>query len=229
MEKITIDALGKQCPIPVVMMKKALDEHPQVSEAEILVDNEIAVKNLAKLANSQNCSFQWEKLEEKKYQVVLTRNSQSVEAADSQGNGNGRSTVTVDSQSSDSQGSQNTAQTANCCLPEDKTVVVISSAAMGNGNDELGHTLMKGFLYALSQLEKLPEKILFYNRGVTWTTEGSDSLEDLRSMEEQGVEILSCGTCLNFYGLTDKLKVGSVTNMYDIVESMAKADKVIRP
>ena len=108
-------------------------------------------------------------------------------------------------------------------------MVVISSAAMGNGNDELGHTLMKGFLYALSQLEKLPEKILFYNGGVTWTTEGSDSLEDLRSMEEQGVEILSCGTCLNFYGLTDKLKVGSVTNMYDIVESMAKADKVIRP
>ena len=100
---------------------------------------------------------------------------------------------------------------------------------MGNGNDELGHTLMKGFLYALSQLEKLPEKILFYNGGVIWTTEGSDSLEDLKTMEEQGVEILSCGTCLNFYGLTDKLKVGSVTNMYDIVESMAKADKVSHP
>ena len=65
--------MGKQCPIPVVMMKKALDEQPQVSCAEILVDNEIAVKNLAKLANSQNCSFQWKKLEEKKYQVVLTR------------------------------------------------------------------------------------------------------------------------------------------------------------
>ena len=75
MEKIMIDAMGKQCPIPVVMMKKALDEQPQVSCAEILVDNEIAVKNLVKLANSQNCSFQWKKLEEKKYQVVLTRNA----------------------------------------------------------------------------------------------------------------------------------------------------------
>lgn len=225
MEKITIDALGKQCPIPVVMMKKALDENPQVSEAEILVDNEIAVKNLAKLANSQNCSFQWEKLEEKKYQVVFTRNSQG--AAEEQGSENGLGAGTAGSQPGAN--TQNAAQAANCCLPEDKTVVVISSAAMGNGNDELGHTLMKGFLYALSQLEKLPEKILFYNGGVTWTTEGSDSLEDLKSMEEQGMEILSCGTCLNFYGLTDKLKVGSVTNMYDIVESMAKADKVIRP
>lgn len=87
----------------------------------------------------------------------------------------------------------------------------------------------EGLSLCPSQLEKLPEKILFYNGGVTWTTEGSDSLEDLKTMEEQGVEILSCGTCLNFYGLTDKLKVGSVTNMYDIVESMAKADKVIHP
>ena len=84
MEKIMIDATGKQCPIPVVMMKKALDEQPQVSCAEILVDNEIAVKNLAKLANSQNCSFQWKKLEEKKYQVVLTRNSQGLEAMEEQ-------------------------------------------------------------------------------------------------------------------------------------------------
>ena len=154
------------------------------------------------------------KLEEKKYQVVLTRNSQSLETMEEQ----------------ISENDPGAAQTvSNCCFPEDRTVVAISSAAMGNGNDELGHTLMKGFLYALSQLEKLPEKILFYNGGVTWTTEGSDSLEDLKTMEEQGVEILSCGTCLNFYGLTDKLKVGSVTNMYDIVESMAKADKVIHP
>ena len=150
MEKIMIDAMGKQCPIPVVMMKKALDEQPQVSCAEILVDNEIAVKNLAKLANSQNCSFQWKKLEEKKYQVVLTRNSQGLEAMEEQ----------------ISENDPGAAQTvSNCCFPEDRTVVAISSAAMGNGNDELGHTLMKGFLYALSQLEKLPEKILFYNGG----------------------------------------------------------------
>ena len=81
----------------------------------------------------------------------------------------------------------------------------------------------------MTQLDTLPKTMLFYNGGATLTTEDSDSLEDLKTMEEQGVEILSCGTCLNFYGLTDKLKVGNVTNMYDIVESMAKADKVIHP
>ena len=88
---------------------------------------------------------------------------------------------------------------------------------------------MKGFLYALSQQERLPCTILFYNGGAKVTTEGSVSIEDLKNMEAQGVEIRTCGTCLNYYGLTDKLAVGSVTNMYDIVETMTSAGKVIRP
>lgn len=88
---------------------------------------------------------------------------------------------------------------------------------------------MKGFIFALSQLEKLPKTILFYNGGATITTEGSDSLEDLKNMEAQGVEILTCGTCLNYYGLTEKLAVGSVTNMYTIVERLNDAAKVIKP
>jgi len=108
-------------------------------------------------------------------------------------------------------------------------VVVISSAAMGHGGDELGTSLMKGFIYALSQQDELPSAILFYNGGVNLTSEGSASIEDLKSMEAQGVEILSCGTCLNFYGKTDKLMVGEVTNMYTIVEKMTGADLVVKP
>ena len=108
-------------------------------------------------------------------------------------------------------------------------MVAIDTDAMGRGADDLGHTLMKGFIYAVSQLEILPETMLFYNGGAKLTTEGSVSLEDLKSMEAQGVKILTCGTCLNFYGLTDKLAVGSVTNMYTIVETLAKAGKVIKP
>lgn len=78
-------------------------------------------------------------------------------------------------------------------------------------------------------MDDLPDKILFYNGGATLTTEGSDSLEDLKSLEAQGVEILTCGTCLNYYNLSDQLAVGSVTNMYAIVEAMSQADKIIRP
>jgi selenium metabolism protein YedF len=120
----------------------------------------------------------------------------------------------------------------SCILPSTgrkNTVVVISSKAMGHGGDELGTALMKGFLYALSQQEQLPSTILFYNGGASITCEGSVSLEDLRSMEAQGVEILTCGTCLNFYGLTEKLAVGTVTNMYTIVEKMNGADLIIKP
>ena len=94
---------------------------------------------------------------------------------------------------------------------------------------KLGKVLMKGFLFAVTQLDELPKTMLFYNGGATLTTEGSDSLEDLKSLEAQGVTIKTCGTCLNYYGLTEKLCVGEVTNMYDIVETMAKASKVIKP
>ena len=100
---------------------------------------------------------------------------------------------------------------------------------MGSGNDELGKVLIKGFIFAVTQLDKLPKTMLFYNGGATLTAEGSDSLEDLKHLEAQGVEILTCGTCLNYYGMTDKLQVGSVTNMYSIVEKMAGADKIIQP
>ena len=109
------------------------------------------------------------------------------------------------------------------------TIVVVSSDRMGSGNDELGKVLIKGFIFAVTQLDKLPKTMLFYNGGATLTTEGSDSLEDLKSLEAQGVEILTCGTCLDYYGLKDKLAVGSVTNMYSIVETMANAEKILRP
>ena len=100
---------------------------------------------------------------------------------------------------------------------------------MGEGDETLGKILLKGFLFALTQQETLPRTILFYNGGAFVTCEGSASLEDLQKLAEQGVEILTCGTCLNHYGLTEQLRVGGVTNMYVIVEKQMQATKVIRP
>ena len=88
---------------------------------------------------------------------------------------------------------------------------------------------MKSFLFAVTQLDRLPAKIVFYNGGAKLTVKGSAVLEDLTSLAEQGVEIMTCGTCLDFYGLKDKLAVGTVTNMYSIVETMQQAGRVIRP
>ena len=100
---------------------------------------------------------------------------------------------------------------------------------MGQGDGELGKILMKGFIYALTQQDSLPSTILFYNSGARLTCEDAPTLEDLKSLEAQGVEILTCGTCLNHYGLTEKLLVGSVTNMYVITEKMTHADLIVKP
>ena len=108
-------------------------------------------------------------------------------------------------------------------------VVVIRSNVMGEGDPELGKVLIKGFIYALSQQEELPKTILFYNGGAYLTCEGSASLDDLKELEHRGVKILTCGTCLNFYGLSEKLKVGEVTNMYEIAETMSKASLIVSP
>lgn len=203
--KHEVDAMGKQCPIPVVMTKKVIDRATVGDEIEILVDNETAVNNLSRLANKTGCIFISEKLKEKKYQVKMTVQTEQ-------------------------SGEPVSEEEFVCETPHKKvTVAVISSNVMGNGDDDLGKILIKGFIYALSQLETQPDTILFYNGGAKLTTEGSESLEDLKQMEADGVEILTCGTCLKHYGLMDKLMVGKVTDMYTIAERMTGADKVIRP
>ena len=109
------------------------------------------------------------------------------------------------------------------------TVVAISSDKMGIGADDLGKSLLKAFVFALTQQDQLPKTVLFYNGGASLTCEGSPMLDDLKALEAQGVEIMTCGTCLNFYGLTEKLAVGSVTNMYTIVEKLTQAGNVVKP
>jgi len=123
---------------------------------------------------------------------------------------------------------------ATCELPEsqkkfEKIVVYINSNLMGVGDEALGNILMRSFLKTLLDLEPKPSKLIFVNSGVRLTTEGSEVLESLKALADKGVEILSCGTCLDFYGLKEKLKVGIISNMYDIAQSLLEADRLIRP
>lgn len=202
---IHVNALGDACPIPVVKTKNAIKEMPGGGKVCVLVDNEIAVQNLTKMANQKGYGVKSEKLEEHKYQVIMTV-------------GNGIS-------------EQEEAALPEVCIPDGRKnkVVVIASDKMGNGDDVLGALLMKGFIFALTQQDELPKTILLYNGGARLTCEDSPALEDFKSLEAQGVEILTCGTCLNHYGLSEKLKVGSVTNMYVIAEKMLQAGLIVRP
>ena len=193
---ITVNAMGDNCPIPVIKTKKAMAALTGPETIEVLVDNEIAVQNVTKMASSSGGKVTSEKLGDAEYKVTIEMEG---------------------------------APAADGAEARDNTVVVVSSDRMGSGNDELGKVLIKGFIFAVTQLDTLPKTMLFYNGGATLTTEGSDSLEDLKSLEAQGVEIMTCGTCLDYYGLKDKLAVGTVTNMYSIVETMAKAGRIVRP
>ena len=200
---VTVNAMGDNCPIPVVKTKKAMQALTGPETIEVLVDNEIAVQNVTKMAKDQGGEVSSEKIAEKEYKVVIKM--QGAPAAANEACEEGTPDM------------------------RNNTIVVVRSDRMGCGNDALGKVLIKGFIYAITQLDTLPKKMLFYNGGATLTIEGSEALEDLKSLEAQGVEILTCGTCLDYYEVKDKLAVGSVTNMYSIVEAMAEAGKIITP
>ncbi|BDF03407.1 sulfurtransferase-like selenium metabolism protein YedF [[Clostridium] hylemonae] len=192
---ITVNAMGENCPIPVIKTKKAIQALAGPETIEVLVDNEIAVQNVTKMAESEGGEVSSEQISDGEYKITVKMEGAPGEEEQEAGS----------------------------------MVIAVSSDRMGAGNDELGKVLIKGFIYAVTQLDVLPKAMLFYNGGATLTAEGSDSLEDLKLLESQGVEIMTCGTCLDYYGLKEKLAVGTVTNMYSIVETMAGASKVIKP
>ena len=209
---ITVDAMGDACPIPVIKTKKALAELNGSGELEVFVDNEIAVQNVSKMAANAGGDVASEQISEGKYRVAIRL------AGDGTAGERDTEEKAEEKQAEKTAGKE-----------KKHTIVVVSSDRMGSGNDELGKVLIKGFIFAVTQLDELPEQMLFYNGGAVLTCEGADTLEDLKNLEAQGVEILTCGTCLDYYGLKEKLQVGSVTNMYAIVEAMNRADKIICP
>ena len=198
---IKVNAIGDACPIPVVKTKNAIRE---LGGSGVV---EIAVQNLLKMAKQKEYEAEFEKKSNTEYIVTINVNGGEVSDA---------KPVTKTTVKSDE-------------IKLKETIVVIDSDKMGDGDEEFSKTLLKGFIYALSSQDIPPAKILFYNTGVRLTTEGSASIEDLKVLEKAGAKIYSCGACLNNYGLTEKLSVGEVTNMYDIVSYLMEADLVIRP
>ncbi len=208
-QTVRVDARGDACPIPIVKTKDAVRSLNGPGVVQTLVDNEIAVQNLTKMARQKGYGVCSEALGADGFQVTLTVGEDAV----------------------GSSGPEDPAQESCPVRPAGQrtVVVVVKSDRMGEGSEALGKTLLKGFLYALTQQDLPPRTLLFYNGGASLTCEGSPSLEDLQVLEAQGVEILTCGTCLDFYGLTGHLRVGEVTNMYAIAEKLTGAGLVVEP
>lgn len=205
---VTVDARGDACPIPVVKTKNAIREMKGGGEVKTIVDNEIAVQNLTKMADQKGYRVRAVKVSDDRFEVTMTIEGEKTEAVPK---------------------AEETPETGIPDARKRKTVVQIASDTVGSGNDELGHVLMKSFIYFLTQQDTLPSTIIFYNTGATLTCEGSPVLDDIKSLEALGVEIVTCGTCLDFQHLKEKLAVGGVTNMYDIAERLLTADHVVRP
>ncbi len=161
-----IDERGKACPLPVVETKRALSEMA-VKQTVTVVDNEIAVQNLTKMANQLKYAVSSEKKAEREFEVTISKKETA----------------------------ENSKENCAACRPIGDTVVVLSSDKMGQGDDVLGGILIKSFLFSLTQLDMLPQTVIMYNGGVKLAVEGSPCLQDLMALAESGVEILACGTC----------------------------------
>lgn len=190
-----VDALGKACPMPVIMAKKEIDAGN--TSFVVAVDNHTAVENLTRLAESQN------------YQVSVEEKDGNFHVAFS---GNGPVTA---------------AEPAAENGKPNNWALFIGKNFVGDGSEELGASLMTMFFYTLAESNDPPRYILFMNSGVKLTVENDQVVEHLQTLQEKGSEILVCGTCLKFFDLEGKQKIGTVSNMYDISERMHMADKVI--
>ncbi len=182
-----------------VMTTKQALDRMQEGEIIVIVDNTVSCNNVERFAKSQGCSVEI-KEEGKDFHLHIRKVKSSV-AAES---------------------------------PEEekkvqKVVVYINSNLMGVGDEALGAILMRAFLKTLMDLKPIPSKLIFVNSGVRLTTEGSEVIESVKALSDKGVEILSCGTCLDFYGLKEKLKVGVISNMFDIAQSRLEADRLVKP
>ena len=192
-----IDARGKACPTPVIMAKKAISAGE--STFTVLVDNTTAVENLKRLAENQG------------FDAAVTEQGGAFHLAFVR------------------TGCAACEEAVNSPLPAPggDWAVFVGRDIIGDGDRELGTNLMRMFFYTLSQGEDKPGAVLFMNAGVKLPTLDEQIVEHLKALEAAGVEIQVCGTCLNFYGLTDQLKAGTVSNMYDIVSRMQRAAKVL--
>jgi selenium metabolism protein YedF len=198
-----IDVMGRPCPIPVIEAKKALAKSG-ADGVVVKVDNIVAVQNLEKMAKGYGYGFSYEEKSKDTYEVSIQTDGKAMPAEVIRAE-----PFTVE------------------CRTAGKLVVVISGNAMGNGSRELGEILIKGFIYALTEQAVLPATVIFLNSGAYLTTEGANTIPDLKKLEEKGATILTCGTCANYFGLTEKLAVGRITDMYGIVEEMTSATNVI--
>ncbi|HON10558.1 MAG TPA: sulfurtransferase-like selenium metabolism protein YedF [Chitinispirillaceae bacterium] len=202
MEEKLVDARGQVCPMPLIMTKKALKELGTGQPLRILIDNETSKQNVMRFLSDNGIKAECEE-ENGVFTLRLFGAPANLSHPDAE---------------------------SYCNTGESKPhVVVINSDKMGRGSDELGEILIKAFINTIKEVSPLPGAVVFYNSGIFLTLKDSPVLESLVELERAGVKILICGTCLNYYEKKEQIGVGTVSNMYTILETLSNAGHIVCP
>lgn len=204
MAELLIDCTGLSCPQPVLVTKNAIEKN-EAKRLKIVVDNFTSKENVSRFARNQQWEVSVLEKGQELYELTLTRSAENIIA------------------------DQEPETKPFVSVKLRKTLIYLGSNMIGSGDAELGIRLMRGFLRTLLDSEPKPWRMIFINSGVKLATIDDEATEALALLEEKGVEILSCGTCLEQFNLQDKLCVGRVTNMFEVINSLNEADKVISP
>ena len=195
-----VDCKGLACPVPVLKTKEAL-EKMETGTIEVIVDNKASRENVKRFAEKAGCKV---KVEEKggEYHILITKGGETVSKAQIEEKGEKK---------------------------RKEVVVLVASTYVGE-DKKLGEILMKGFFNTFLNADPIPSKIILINTAVKFACKGGDEeiLEALKELSKKGVEVICCGTCLNYFNLLDDLEVGVASNAYDVVQALVNADFVVR-
>ena len=192
---ITVNAVGKACPEPVIMTRAAVEKG--AAELEVLVDNAVAVSNVTRFLEGQGFRVQHQE-NGGEFKVTARR-----------------------------EGTAPAAGPAPCNRGGARLAVLIAGKTLGREDKELGEVLIKGFLGTLSKLETPPAVLALMNEGVKLALSDASTCDHLKDLERTGTKILVCGTCTNHFGITERVGVGTISNMFEILEAVTGADKVL--
>ncbi len=200
----TIDVRGLACPGPVLKLRDLLEAGER--KIAMHVADELCRSNVTRFAASREAAVEVEEPGDGTFIITITAGADAATARTGE-----EALLTAE---------------APATGPR---VVQVTAATMGSGDDELGALLLRSFIKTQAELERRPDAIVFYNDGVKLCCEGSLLIDDLKGLEAAGVEIIACGTCLNFFSLGVQLRVGRVTDMLEIAALLANAGSVVRP
>jgi len=197
----TVDACGLRCPQPLMLAKKALEAMPEGERLRVLTDSETSRDNLVRFLRDHGMAPVLSFAE-----GVYTLELEKVAG-----------TASLD-------------DAAAYCTPERReagAVIVINHHGMGSGSEELGKILLQACLNTLKEVAPLPSAILCYNAGVYVAAEGAPTVPALTDLVERGVTLLVCGTCVDYFELKGKIATGTISNMYDILQQLSRAQRII--